>query len=68
MNVNYGLFPPLLSKTRAVRGSGRHKKRKRERNERLAQRALASLVDYLHCVEPADCLEPADCVESTEPR
>ncbi len=78
MNVNYGLFPPLLSKTPAVRGSGRHKKRKRERNERIAQRALASLFDYLHCVEPADCLEadclqPAHCLEpaqwfeSTEP-
>jgi len=37
MNVNYGLFPPLASEPRLPR---------RERNERLAARALAALAPY----------------------
>jgi methylenetetrahydrofolate--tRNA-(uracil-5-)-methyltransferase len=38
MNVNYGLFPPLEDARRRVR--------KRERNERLAARALEALAPY----------------------
>ena len=38
MNVNYGLFPPLAA--------GGKKLPKRERNERIAQRALVALDAY----------------------
>jgi methylenetetrahydrofolate--tRNA-(uracil-5-)-methyltransferase len=38
MNVNYGLFPPLAGPRRHVR--------RREKNERLAARALEALVPY----------------------
>jgi methylenetetrahydrofolate--tRNA-(uracil-5-)-methyltransferase len=38
-NVNYGLFPPLEE-------GGARRLRKREKNERLAERALASLAGY----------------------
>jgi methylenetetrahydrofolate--tRNA-(uracil-5-)-methyltransferase len=47
MNVNYGLFPPLAPPDDAPAGGGaqgrRRKLPKREKNERLARRALASL-------------------------
>lgn len=48
MNVNYGLFPPLdLERATIVAKSGRRVKRgKREKNEQLAERALASLRPY----------------------
>jgi folate-dependent tRNA-U54 methylase TrmFO/GidA len=38
MNVNYGLFPPLADATR--------RKGRRDRNERMAQRALERLAPY----------------------
>ena len=43
MNVNYGLFPPLVD---APAGRGRRRLRKREKNERLATRALDALAPY----------------------
>ena len=48
MNVNYGLFPALeLERATNVAKSGRRVRRpKREKNEQLAERALASLRDY----------------------
>lgn len=48
MNVNYGLFPPLPpERATFVAQSGRRIKRsKREKNEELARRALASLADW----------------------
>ena len=48
MNVNYGLFPALeLERATYVAKSGRRVRRpKREKNEQLAERALASLRDY----------------------
>jgi methylenetetrahydrofolate--tRNA-(uracil-5-)-methyltransferase len=48
MNVNYGLFPPLSTAeqtTTSPRGR-RRKLPKREKNERIARRALESLLDY----------------------
>ena len=38
MNVNYGLFPPLEGAPRRMR--------RREKNERLANRALDALVPF----------------------
>jgi methylenetetrahydrofolate--tRNA-(uracil-5-)-methyltransferase len=48
MNVNYGLFPPLGREDATfVAKSGRCKKLpKREKNQRLAERALASLAEF----------------------
>lgn len=48
MNVNYGLFPALeLERATYVAKSGRRVRRpKREKNEQLAERALASLRGY----------------------
>ena len=48
MNVNYGLFPTLAREDATfVAKSGRRKKLpKREKNQKLAERALASLVDF----------------------
>ncbi|MBJ21647.1 MAG: methylenetetrahydrofolate--tRNA-(uracil(54)-C(5))-methyltransferase (FADH(2)-oxidizing) TrmFO [Deltaproteobacteria bacterium] len=52
MNVNYGLFPPLdpheaRSSAKPAHPGGRRKKLpKREKNERLAARALESLASY----------------------
>ena len=48
MNVNYGLFPELDRDTLRPRAAnGRRKKiPKREKNQKLAERALASLLDY----------------------
>jgi len=40
MNVNYGLFPPLAGKIK-----------KQERRQKLAERALAELGDWLHTVK-----------------
>jgi len=46
MNVNYGLFPPLAGQTRRLR--------RRERNERLATRALEALAPFVErCSTPA---------------
>jgi len=46
MNVNYGLFPPLAEvRERRKRAS------RQERNRRIAERALASLVGYAEAVE-----------------
>jgi methylenetetrahydrofolate--tRNA-(uracil-5-)-methyltransferase len=45
MNVNFGLFPPL-----AV---GPKKLRKREKNERLVERALAGFGAYVEAVSAA---------------
>jgi len=42
MNVNFGLFPPLTGTSRKLR--------KRERNERLAARALEALAPYVEAV------------------
>jgi methylenetetrahydrofolate--tRNA-(uracil-5-)-methyltransferase len=48
MNVNYGLFPPLdPQQSTFVAKSGRRKKLpKREKNQKLAERALESLVEF----------------------
>ena len=48
MNVNYGLFPPLgADESTFLARSGRRKKLpKREKNEKLAERALASLAEF----------------------
>lgn len=48
MNVNYGLFPPLnKEESTFIAKSGRRKKvPKREKNEKLAARALDSLAGY----------------------
>jgi methylenetetrahydrofolate--tRNA-(uracil-5-)-methyltransferase len=66
MNVNYGLFPPLdLDVSRVPgkpgnRGGRRKKLPKREKNQKLAERALASLVSFRARVMcDADSLEPA---------
>jgi folate-dependent tRNA-U54 methylase TrmFO/GidA len=45
MNVNFGLFPPL--------GGGPKKLRKREKNERLVERALGGLGAYVEAVSAA---------------
>lgn len=54
MNVNYGLFPPLSIEEATHRAaSGRRKKRpKRERNERLAERALEALAGFRERLRP----------------
>ncbi len=44
MNVNYGLFPPLEGERRRVP--------KRERNEKLSERALRDLEPYIQAVKP----------------
>ena len=56
MNVNYGLFPALeLERATYVAKSGRRVRRpKREKNEQLAERALASLRDYRERVAVVD--------------
>lgn len=49
MNVNYGLFPPLdrdVLRPPGPNGRRGRKLPKREKNEKLAERALARLVDY----------------------
>ncbi len=48
MNVNFGLFPPLEREHATfVTKSGRRKKlSKREKNQKLAERALASLAEF----------------------
>jgi methylenetetrahydrofolate--tRNA-(uracil-5-)-methyltransferase len=46
MNVNFGLFPPLEPSAAVGRGRGRRKLPKKEKNEALAQRALAALEVY----------------------
>ena len=49
MNVNYGLFPPLdpeVLRAPANPGGRRKKLPKREKNQKLAERALESLVSY----------------------
>jgi methylenetetrahydrofolate--tRNA-(uracil-5-)-methyltransferase len=48
MNVNYGLFPPLgKEEATFVAGSGRRKKLpKREKNQKLAARALVALETF----------------------
>jgi methylenetetrahydrofolate--tRNA-(uracil-5-)-methyltransferase len=43
MNVNFGLFPPLERRGRIPR---------RERNERMAERALEALEPYRQSVAP----------------
>jgi len=54
MNVNYGLFPPLdPQQSTFVARSGRRKKLpKREKNQKLAERALESLVEFGAGVAP----------------
>jgi methylenetetrahydrofolate--tRNA-(uracil-5-)-methyltransferase len=42
MNVNFGLFPPLADIPKKLR--------KREKNERLAERALAGIGGYVEAV------------------
>jgi methylenetetrahydrofolate--tRNA-(uracil-5-)-methyltransferase len=63
MNVNYGLFPPLdrdVLRPSDERGR-RRKLPKREKNQRLAERALERLVDYRHrVVEPARAPTPLE--------
>jgi folate-dependent tRNA-U54 methylase TrmFO/GidA len=44
MNVNYGLFPPDDAAPRRLS--------RRERNQRLAERALARLAPYVERVAP----------------
>jgi methylenetetrahydrofolate--tRNA-(uracil-5-)-methyltransferase len=60
MNVNYGLFPLLsVEDATTLMPNGRRKKLpKRDKNERIAQRALASLADYQRRVAyaPAESL------------
>jgi methylenetetrahydrofolate--tRNA-(uracil-5-)-methyltransferase len=48
MNVNYGLFPPLTPEQATfIARSGRRKKLpKREKNQKLAERALDALADF----------------------
>jgi folate-dependent tRNA-U54 methylase TrmFO/GidA len=48
MNVNYGLFPPLDAEDASfVTKSGRRKKLpKREKNQKLAERALVRLAEF----------------------
>jgi hypothetical protein len=50
MNVNYGLFPPL-------EGPGRIAKR--EKSQRLAERALAALEPYRAAIAVATASAPA---------
>jgi methylenetetrahydrofolate--tRNA-(uracil-5-)-methyltransferase len=70
-NVNYGLFPPLqpAESGEAPAGSGakrRKKLPKRERNERLARRALASLSGYVERVSEREAREQVGMVEPAE--
>ena len=70
-NVNYGLFPPLQAAEsgEAPAGSGakrRKKLPKRERNERLARRALASLSGYVERVSEREAREQVGVVEPAE--
>jgi methylenetetrahydrofolate--tRNA-(uracil-5-)-methyltransferase len=55
MNVNYGLFPPLdREEATFVAPSGRRKKlRKREKNQKLAARALHALQEFSMQVAPS---------------
>jgi folate-dependent tRNA-U54 methylase TrmFO/GidA len=56
MNVNYGLFPPLdREQSTFVAKSGRRKKLpKREKNQKLAERALESLAEFGTGVAPGN--------------
>jgi methylenetetrahydrofolate--tRNA-(uracil-5-)-methyltransferase len=60
MNVNYGLFPPLdLERATVLAKSGRRVKRgKREKNDQLAERALAALLPYRERVAVASAAAP----------
>ncbi|MBW2499211.1 MAG: methylenetetrahydrofolate--tRNA-(uracil(54)-C(5))-methyltransferase (FADH(2)-oxidizing) TrmFO [Deltaproteobacteria bacterium] len=54
MNVNYGLFPPLAPEEATfVAKSGRRKRLpKREKNQKLAERALSALDEFVERVAP----------------
>jgi methylenetetrahydrofolate--tRNA-(uracil-5-)-methyltransferase len=57
MNVNYGLFPSLdrdVLRPLNPNGGRRKKLPKREKNEKLAERALDRLTGYLEAVEAGD--------------
>jgi len=66
MNVNYGLFPPLgpedlQSANDAKPGGGRKRRKlpKREKNEKLAQRGLRTVLAYRDAIAPEADAAPA---------